>query len=331
MANNFAAWVIDSDGQNVKAGIKEWQFDRLDAGEVVIGVRYSSINYKDALASTGKGKIVRRFPCIGGIDLAGDVINSTHPDFHPGDQVLATGYGLGVSHHGGYSQIASLPAGWLTHLPAGLSPWDAMAYGTAGFTAALAIDRMQHNGLTPSRGPVAVSGASGGVGHFAVAILAKLGYTVVAITGKADAEPMLKAIGAAEVILRQNLDLTTIKPLATERWAGAVDNLGGNMLALLLASMQVGGTVASIGLADSMNLQTSVAPFILRGVSLLGVDSVNADQAVRQRLWQSLATDWRPSTLTQYTETVDLSRLPSMFAAFLESRVKGRIVVNLLS
>ena len=281
---SFRALLISQLDGKVTSSLTELNDSQLDPGEVTIAVSHSSINYKDALAATGAGRIIRRFPCVGGIDLAGRVMASSDARFAPGDDVLATSYDIGVSHHGGYSERARVPADWVVKLPAGLSCAEAMALGTAGFTAALAVVRMEHNGLTPASGKVIVSGATGGVGSIAVSILAGLGYQVVALTGKEAETDFLKSIGANEVMLRQSVDLTKIKPLGSETWAGAVDNLGGDVLAWMASTMKVGGTLASIGLAASHTLNTTVMPFILRGVSLLGIDSVNCPMAQRSEV-----------------------------------------------
>ena len=293
----FKAYLINQEEGKVVSRFADMDESQLDPGEVSIAVTHSSINYKDALAATGAGRIIRRFPCIGGVDLAGRVAASADPRFNPGDEILATSYDIGVAHHGGYAERARLPADWVVKLPAGLSLHDAMALGTAGFTAGLAVVRMEHDGLSPEKGPVVVSGATGGVGSIAIAILARRGYHVVALTGKEAESDYLKHLGAKEVMLRQSLDLAKIKPLGKETWAGAVDNLGGDVLAWMASTMQVGGALASIGLAASFSLNTTVMPFILRGVSLLGIDSVNCPMVQRAAVWQRLATDMRPAHL----------------------------------
>ncbi|MDR1995307.1 acryloyl-CoA reductase, partial [Azonexus sp.] len=257
---SFKALLIEERDGKVCSGFVEMDESQLDPGEVTIRVAHSSVNYKDALAATGKGKIIRRFPCVGGIDLAGTVIASTDPRFVSGDPVIATSFDIGVAHHGGYAEIARVPADWVVPLPASLTLFDAMALGTAGFTAALGIVRMEENGLSPSKGPVIVTGSTGGVGSLAVDMLARRGYHVVALTGKAAEADYLRSLGAAEVMLRQNLDLSKIRPLDRGRWAGAVDNLGGDVLAWIASTMEQGGTIASIGLAASMTLNTTVAP-----------------------------------------------------------------------
>jgi len=324
---SFKAYMIHQEDGKVASRFVDMDESQLDPGEVTIKVAYSSVNYKDALAATGAGRIVRRFPCVGGIDLAGTVTASSDARFAVGDAVLATSYDIGVARHGGYAQMARVPADWVLKLPAGLSLEEAMAFGTAGFTAGLAVVRMEHDGLTPANGPVLVSGATGGVGSIAVEVLAQLGYRVVALTGKEHEVDYLKGIGASEVMLRQSLDLAKIKPLGSETWAGAVDNLGGDVLAWLASTMKVGGTLASIGLAAGFQLNTTVMPFILRGVSLLGIDSVNCPMPQRAAVWQRLAGDMKPAHLAAVTRTIGFDELPTVFDDFLQARVKGRIVV----
>jgi len=330
---SFKAYLINQEEGKVVSRFVDMDESQLDPGEVSIAVTHSSINYKDALAATGAGRIIRRFPCIGGVDLAGRVTASSDPRFKSDDEILATSYDIGVAHHGGYAQQARLPADWVVKLPAGLSLHDAMALGTAGFTAGLAVVRMEHDGLTPDKGPVVVSGATGGVGSIAIEILAKRGYDVVALTGKEAETDYLKGLGAKEVLLRQSLDLAKIKPLGKETWAGAVDNLGGDVLAWMASTMQVGGTLASIGLAASFSLNTTVMPFILRGVSLLGIDSVNCPMAQRADVWRHLATDMRPAHLASgpagMIRDINFADLPSAFDDYIQGRVKGRVVVNI--
>lgn len=325
----FRALVIEQTDGKVKSGFADMQEDQLDVGEVTIAVAWSSINYKDALAATGAGRIIRRFPCIGGIDLSGKVVKSGSPDFKPGDEVLATSYDIGVAHHGGYAELARVPAQWVRKLPAGLDLREAMILGTAGFTAGLAVARMEHDGLRPANGPVVVSGATGGVGSIAVEILAKAGYEVHALTGKADSIDYLKQLGASEVILRSNLDLAKIKPLDKTLWAGAVDNLGGDVLAWMASTMKQGGTIASIGLAASMELKTTVAPFILRGVSLLGIDSGYIGDPWRSDVWRLLGTEWKPEKVIAQAREIGFDELPGIFNDFLQARVKGRVIVRI--
>ena len=325
----FKAYMIHQEDGKVASRFVDMDESQLDAGEVTIKVVCSSVNYKDALAATGAGRIIRRFPCVGGIDLAGTVVASKDGRFAAGDQVLATSYDIGVAHHGGYAEMARIPADWVLKLPAGITLQEAMSFGTAGFTAGLAVTRMEHDGLKPANGPVIVSGATGGVGSIAIEILSKLGYHVVALTGKEHEADYLKSIGAAEVMLRQSLDLAKIKPLGSETWAGAVDNLGGDVLSWMASTMKVGGTLASIGLAAGFQFNTTVMPFILRGVSLLGVDSVNCPMPQRAEVWRRLASDMKPAHLDRLTRVIGFNELPNVFDDFIKSRVKGRIVVNI--
>jgi putative YhdH/YhfP family quinone oxidoreductase len=327
----FKAYLIQQHDGKVAAGFVEMEEAQLDPGEVTIAVEYSSINYKDALAATGAGRIIRRFPCVGGVDLAGTVISSNDPAFVPGEQVLATSYDIGVAHHGGYAEIARIPAQWVVKLPAGLSLREAMAIGTAGFTAGLAVVRMEHDGLDPAKGPVVVSGATGGVGSIAVEILARSGYAVHALTGKENESDYLKSLGASEVLLRTHLDLTKIKPLDKALWAGAVDNLGGDVLSWMASTMQVGGTLASIGLAASMEFKTTVAPFILRGVSLLGIDSVNCPMSQRAEVWRRMGADLKPEKVIAQAREIAFADLPGSFDDFLKARIKGRVIVRIKS
>ncbi len=324
---SFKAYLISQEDGKVVSRFARMEEADLDPGEVSIRVAYSSVNYKDALAATGAGRIIRRYPCVGGIDLAGTVTDSRDPRFVKGEEVLCTSYDVGVAHHGGYAEQARVPADWVVKLPAGMSAKEAMSFGTAGFTAALAVVRMETNGLTPAKGPVVVTGATGGVGSVAIEILARLGYRVVALTGKEAQRDYLKKIGAAEVLLRSSLDLTKIKPLDRATWAGAIDNLGGEVLAWLASTMQIDGTLASVGLAAGTGLNTTVMPFILRGVSLLGIDSVNCPMPVRAEVWRRLAGDMKPQHLEAMTRTIAFDALPEVFDDFLKARVTGRIVV----
>ena len=326
---SFKAYLIEQQDGKVASRFAELDESQLDAGEVTIRVAWSSVNYKDALAATGAGRIIRRFPCIGGVDLAGTVTASSDPRFAPGDEVIATSYDIGVAHHGGYAEMARVPADWVIKRPAGLTLKEAMALGTAGFTAGLAIVRMEENGLRPGNGPVVVSGATGGVGSLAIDMLAGLGYEVVALTGKESETDYLKSLGAKDVLLRQKLDLAKIKPLGNEMWAGAVDNLGGDVLAWMASTMKRNGTIASIGLAASMSLNTTVAPFILRGACLLGIDSGYTGEPYRHGVWQRLATDLKPRHLAAMTRTIAFTDLPKVFDDFLQARAHGRVVVEI--
>ncbi len=320
--------IFNEDGK-VVSRLVEMPLEELDPGTVTIQTAFSSVNFKDALAATGAGKIIRRFPCVGGIDGCGVVVASSDRRFKEGDEVIATSYDIGVAHDGGYAQYMRVPGDWVVPLPKGMSLAESMALGTAGFTAGLAVVRMEHEGLKLANGPVIVTGATGGVGSIAVDILAGAGYQVVALTGKAAESDYLKGLGAREVILRSSLDLARIKPLDKATWAGAVDNLGGEVLSWLASTMNVGGVLASIGLAASHTLNTTVMPFILRGVSLLGVDSVNAPMEVRSQVWQRLAIDLKPRHLQSMVTTVDLDGLTPVFERILKSQMRGRTVVKL--
>lgn len=320
--------IFEEDGK-VASRYVDMQLDELDPGDVVVKVAYSSVNFKDALAATGTGKIIRRFPCNGGIDLSGTVEKSSDPRFKAGDSIIATSYDIGVSRDGGYAEYCRVPADWVVPMPAGLDAYSAMVLGTAGFTAGLAVARMEHEGLKPENGPVIVDGATGGVGSVAIDILAGAGYKVVALTGKAAESDYLKKLGAAEVMLRSDLDLSKIRPLGKETWAGAVDNLGGDVLSWLASTMKTGGALASIGLAASHEFKTTVMPFILRGVSLVGVDSVNAAMDMRSRVWQRLASDLKPRHLDDMATTVGFEELPRVFDNVLKGQIKGRTVVRI--
>lgn len=325
----FKAYRIREVEKKAVGGFEEMALDDLDSGELVVRVAYSSVNYKDALAATGAGKIIRRFPCVGGIDLSGTVTESSDPGFKRGDAVICTSYDLGVAHDGGYAEYARVPAAWAVPVPKGLSLFDAMALGTAGYTAALAVVRMETNGLAPANGPVIVSGATGGVGSIAIDMLSRLGYAVTALTGKENESDYLRKLGAKEVMARKSLDLSKIKPLDRALWAGAVDNLGGEVLAWMASTMMVGGTIAAIGLAASMSLNTTVAPFILRGVSLLGIDSGTTPMPLRREVWRRLAGDLRPPHLKDMTRTLPFDELPKAFDAFIKGAAKGRLVVDM--
>jgi acrylyl-CoA reductase (NADPH) len=324
----FTAYLTSQVEKAVQSAFVDFTLEQLDPGEVVINTEYSTVNYKDALSATGAGRIIRRFPCIGGVDLAGVVESSTDAAFKPGDRVIAAGNDVGVAHHGGYAQKARIPAKWLVPMPQGMTTKEAMSLGTAGFTAAQAIHLMQHNGLAPARGPVIVNGATGGVGMVAIDLLAKLGYEVHAITGKESEFALLKSLGAAQVFSRHTLAMGD-KPLLAETYAGAIDNLGGPMLGWFTRVMKVGGTIASIGLAAGWELQTTVMPFILRGVALLGVDSVNCPMPLRKEIWNKLGHEWKSVNLAPQVRTVPFSELPSVFDAYVKAQVTGRTVVKL--
>jgi acrylyl-CoA reductase (NADPH) len=297
-------------------------------GEIVIRAEYSSVNYKDALAATGAGKIMKSLPLTGGIDVAGTIAISDDPRFPAGAPVLVTGYGLGVEIDGGYAEYVCVPADWVVPLPSGLTAEEAMAIGTAGFTAALAVIRMEENGLRPEAGPVAVTGATGGVGSLAIDMLAGLGHEVVAITGKTDRSDYLRGLGATRVLDRNALEMGS-RPLEKALWAGAVDSVGGTTLAWLTRSMAYRGVIAACGLAGGIELQTTVMPFILRGVSLLGIDSVQCPMTQRMDLWARLADDLKPRHLAAIGRTIDLDALPGVFRGFLDGGASGRTVVRI--
>lgn len=323
----FAAFRIHNDDAGYRSGIEQIGIDDLAPGEVVIKTAYSSINFKDALAGTGQGKILRRFPLVGGIDVAGHVVASTDPAFKEGDAVLTTGCGLSETRDGGYGEYARLEARWAVHLPQGLDLRESMILGTAGFTAALALLRMVENRQTPDLGPLAVTGATGGVGSLAVDIFSQAGFEVHAISGKPGHTDYLKAIGASQVLGRDAL--ATTRPLESARFGGGLDNVGGTMLASLLAQTTPYGNVASAGLAATADLPTTVMPFIIRGVSLLGVASAGTARDIRDAVWQHLASDWKPRNLERIcTREVALAELPGVFPIMLAGGSLGRTLVT---
>jgi len=325
----FRACVVHERGGQTEAAIEEITLDDLAQGDVVIKAHYSSVNYKDALAATGKGRIMKRYPLVAGIDVAGVVESSSSARFCAGDPVLVTGCGLGEQHDGGFAEFVRVPAEWVVPLPAGLSLFDAMALGTAGFTAALAIDRMEQNGQRPGQGPILVSGATGGVGSVAIDLLSGHGYAVTALTGKPDATAYLEMLGASRVLERQAV-VATDRPLLSAEWGGAVDNVGGGVLAWLLQTVGPWGNIASIGMAGGSELHTTVMPMILRGVSMLGITSANCPMERRMRLWERLATDLRPAHLAEIvTEIIRLEDLSRSFEALLAGNHRGRFVVDL--
>jgi len=322
----FNAFRIHQDEAGYRSGIEQVALDALSPGEVTIKVHYSSVNFKDALAGTGRGKILRRFPLIGGIDVAGHVVESKDPAFREGDAVLVNGSGLSETRDGGYAEYARLESKWAIPLPESLTLRDAMRIGTAGFTAALALLRMEDNGQTPAHGPLAVTGATGGVGSLAIDIFSSAGYCVHAISGKPEQAAYLKSIGADEVLGRGALG--TSRPLESARFGGGLDNVGGPMLVSLLAQTELYGNVVSVGLAASAELPASVMPFILRGVSLLGVSSSNAARKWRDRVWQRLADDWTPRHLDAIcSREITLSQLPDAFNQMLAGHTLGRTLV----
>ncbi len=323
----FRAFRIHNDDAGYRAGIEVVGVEDLSAGEVVIKTAYSSVNYKDALAGTGKGRILRRFPLVGGIDVAGHVVASTDAGFKEGDAVLCTGCGLSETRDGGYGEYVRLPAQWTVALPHGLTLEESMILGTAGFTAALGLYRMLENRQAPDKGPIAVTGATGGVGMLAVDIFTRAGFEVHAISGKAGRFDFLHRLGARECLGREAIDVTG-RPMASARFGGAMDTVGGNMLASLLATTAAYGNVASCGLVASAKLPTTVMPFIIRGVSLLGVASAGTARTIRDAVWQHLASDWKPQHLADvHTGTITLDSLASTFDTMLAGSSFGRTVV----
>ncbi|MEW6638018.1 MAG: oxidoreductase [Actinomycetota bacterium] len=321
--------IFEEDGRSA-GRLTEVAADELGSGGLLIRAAYSSVNYKDALAATGAGKVVRRFPLVGGIDVAGVVDESSDGRFREGDRVLVTGYGMSEDHDGGYSEWVRVPADWAVQIPPGLDEWEAMALGTAGLTAALAIHKLELNGLRPENGPVAVTGATGGVGSLATDMLAGLGYEVTAITGKRQEHGYLRRLGAASVLSRDSIR-SEGRPLEKALWAGAVDSVGGEMLSWLTRTTMRHGSIAAFGNAGGAELHTTVMPFILRGVNLLGVNSGYFPTDLRRRLWERLAGDLRPRHLREITRTIDLDDLPDAFDRLLAGAVRGRIVVRIFS
>ena len=329
MPPSFRAFRIHEVDRKIVARFDHVTLDDLGAGDVVVRVSCSDINYKDALAATGAGRILRKYPLVGGIDFAGEVVSSTDARYTPGQKVLVTGCGLSETHDGGYAEFARVKGDWVIPLPPGLTELDSMKLGTAGFTAALAVHQMERNGQQPANGPVVVTGAAGGVGSLAINMLAGRGYEVVAVSGKQEAEPYLREIGASRVLLRQDIDLGS-KPMEKALWAGAVDNLGGPVLTWLTRTVDQWGNIASIGLAGGHELSTTVMPFILRGVNLLGINSVLTPRDVRLAVWQRIATDLRPAKLDRIcTKVIGFDELPAQFDDYIQGRVTGRTVVRI--
>jgi acrylyl-CoA reductase (NADPH) len=314
------------DGQSV--GLADFDEKDLMDGDVTVRIEWSSLNYKDGLALTGKAPIVRRFPMIPGIDLSGMVEASEHPAWKPGDRVIVTGWGLGETHLGAYAEKARVKGDWLVPMPPGMTGRESMAIGTAGFTAMLAVLALERHGVTPEFGPVVVTGAAGGVGSVAVAILAKLGYEIIASTGRSSEADYLKHLGASEVVDRAEL-AGKVRPLAKERWAGGIDAVGSTTLANVLSATRYGGAVAACGLAGGMDLPAYVAPFILRAVSLLGIDSVMCPQSVRRGAWKRLASDLDRGKLQAMTREISLVEVLEAGQAVIDAQVRGRIVVKI--
>jgi acrylyl-CoA reductase (NADPH) len=328
--NSFRALIVDKTGEEFTIGIKPLVLQDLPHGDVTIRVAYSSVNYKDGLASIPDGRIVKSYPFIPGIDLSGTVVSSEIPRFREGDPVIVTSYGLGVSHYGGFSEYARVPADWIVPLPHGLTMKEAMTFGTAGFTAALSIQRLEANGLSPEKGAVLVTGATGGVGSMAVSMLAKSGYHVVASTGKSSGHEFLLQLGAKEIIDRSELLVENMPMLTKPRWAAAVDPVGGKTLAYILSAIQYGGSVAVSGLTGGTEVPATVFPFILRGVNLLGIDSVDCPMDIRQALWQRMASDLKPDNLTDgIVNEVTLDELTPVLSAILKGERTGRTIVKM--
>jgi acrylyl-CoA reductase (NADPH) len=321
--------VVDNNGGTVTASMQTVNEASLPAGNVLVGVECSTVNYKDGLAVTGAGGLVKRYPHVPGIDFAGTVLESLHPSYRPGDRVVLTGWRVGEVQWGGYAQKASVDGGWLVPLPTGLTARQAMAIGTAGFTAMLSIMALESHGLTPSAGEVLVTGAAGGVGSVAVALLARLGYRVVASSGRADAHEYLSGLGAATVIDRAPFAETAKRPLEGERWAGCIDSVGGNTLARVLAQTKYGCAVAAVGLAGGSKLEHTVIPFLLRGVSLLGIDSVMCPRDKRLQVWNRLQSALPLDKLEAMTSIVALDEVPRIAAQILQGQVRGRVVVEI--
>jgi acrylyl-CoA reductase (NADPH) len=329
MMDRFKVYRIHTDAAEVRAGFEYLTLDDLSAGEVVIRVAYSSINYKDALAATGAGKILRCSPLVGGIDLSGTVVSSHDARYHEGDLVLVTGCGLSETCDGGYAEYARVHGDSVIPMPPGLDVRTAMGIGTAGFAAALGIHKMELMGLAPGGGPIVVTGASGGVGSLAIDMLSARGYEVVAVSGKSSFDEYLLALGAARILRRQELDLGK-RPLERALWAGAVDNVGGEVLAWLTRTVDSSGSIASIGLAGGVELKTTVMPFILRGINVLGVNSSATPRDARLALWQRISTDLKPRHFDRLiTREIAFDALPGVFAEYLESRICGRTIVRL--
>jgi len=328
MSDTFKALVLTQDDGKTVSAIRELSTDDLPEGNVLLAVEYSSLNYKDGLAITGKGKIVRQWPLVPGIDLAGSVLESSSSDYSAGDRVVLTGWSVGEKYWGGYSQRQRVQSEWLVPLPDGLDSKQAMAIGTAGFTAMLCVMTLEEAGITPDRGTVLVTGASGGVGSVAVAILAKLGYTVAAVSAKPDADDFLRSLGASEILTREEMS-DKPRPLEGQRWAGAVDVVGTTTLARVLAEMNYGGCVAACGLAGGFDLPTTVMPFILRNVSLRGVDSVMCPVDRRKIAWQRLVTDLPAAALGEIGQVASLEELPELAEKITSGGVRGRVIVDL--
>ncbi|WP_226672028.1 NADPH:quinone oxidoreductase family protein [Rossellomorea aquimaris] len=328
MSNSFKALVVNKTEEDFSLNVESLTHDDLPEGDVTIRVHYSSVNYKDGLASIPKGNIVKSYPFVPGIDLAGVVTSSEDSRYQEGDEVVVTSYELGVSHYGGYSEYARVPAEWVIPLPEGLTMKEAMTFGTAGFTAALSIHQLEKNGLSPDNGPVLVTGATGGVGSMAVSMLAKRNYDVIASTGKESEHDYLRDLGAKEIVSRDDVNPEKIRPIGKQRWAGAIDPVGGKTLAAVLSNTQYGGSVAVSGLTGGGDVPTTVFPFILRGVNLLGIDSVYCPKDLRVKLWERMATDLKPDGLQDIQHEVSFDNLPEALSGILAGKARGRTVVK---
>ncbi|MEO2074912.1 MAG: acryloyl-CoA reductase [Bacillus sp. (in: firmicutes)] len=330
MMEQFKALMVDKNENDFSVQVKNITLNELPQGDVLVKVSYSAINYKDGLASIPNGKIVTTYPFIPGIDLAGVVVSSQDPRFREGDEIIATSYGIGVSHYGGYSEYARIPGDWIVPLPDNLTLMESMILGTAGITAALSIQRLEDNGLSPEKGKVLVTGATGGVGSLAVSMLSKKGYDVVASTGKISEHTFLHKLGAKEIISREDVFNGNIKTLDKQNWAAAVDPVGGETLASILSKIHYNGSVAVSGLTGGGSVPTTVFPFILRGINLLGIDSVYCPMHVRQDLWNRMATDLKPSTLSEtVNKEITLEELPETLTTILKGQARGRIIVKI--
>ena len=327
---NFRSYRIHmNEDKSISAGFETLGVEDLTEGDVLIKVTHSTINYKDALAATGKGRILRKYPLNGGIDLAGKVAQSNDSRYKEGDTVLVVGCGLSEVHDGGYSEYARVPGNCVVPMPDGLSEYEAMAFGTAGFTAAIAVIRMEDNGQIPARGPILVTGATGGVGSFAISMFANLGYEVAALSGKTEHENYLNELGASQVIDRHSLDMGT-RPLEKAIWGGAVDNVGGDTLSWLTRTVVPWGNIGSVGLAGGVKLDSTVMPFILRGVSLLGINSLEMPVEVRDRAWERMCSDLKPKNLDLIVkQVIEFDQLPDAFDQFMSAAVVGRVVVKI--
>ena len=321
--------INQGEDKSISANFTNMSLEDLTEGDVVIQTSYSTINFKDALAATGKGRILRKYPLNGGIDLAGKVSVSTDSRFKEGDSVLVVGCGLSEIHDGGYSEYARVPGDCVVPMPSGLTEYDAMAFGTAGFTAAIAVIRMEANGQIPERGPIVVTGATGGVGSFAISMFSGLGYDVIALSGKKQHEQYLRQLGASELIDRHSLDMGD-RPLERAQWGGAVDNVGGDILGWLTKTVKPWGNIGSVGLAGGVGLKTTVMPFILRGVSLLGINSLEMPREIRDKAWERMCSDLKPADMSLIVkEVVDFDNLPASFGQFMDGSIVGRIVVRI--